>query len=93
MDVMSVLGAGAAGLMLGVAVRKAAGLLAAAAGLFLLGLFVLETQGLITVNWDAIMQMMNDLVNKITEDFVGYLREHGVSLGAFIIGLVIGAKL
>ncbi len=102
MDAVGILGAVSIGALLGLAVRFALKLILTLLGILALLLFALEHYGIITVNWDALINVITNIISVIASLLASSmqgqvdLNQAGnvvAGLIAFIFGIWLGGKL
>jgi len=86
---------GIGGFIVGFALKKISKLVAFVIGLFILALIYLSTQGIISINFDALMKAMAGWLGMATTGFnwiVGIISLLPFA-GSFIVGFLLGLKM
>lgn len=86
---------GALGFIVGYSVKKVGKILAVVAGIFTIILLLLEYQGVINVNYDKFLQMVESLTGSLGQSigWISPILAHLPFAGSFAVGAVIGLKV
>ena len=90
------LGAGGIlGFIVGYAIKKVVKILIVVVGLFTLGLFLLEYEGIINVNYDKLLQVVENLTGTLgqTSGWINPILAHLPFAGSFAVGAAVGLKV
>lgn len=90
------LGAGGfLGFVVGYSVKKMIKILAIVAGLFTVGLLLLEYVGVINVNYDKLLEMVESLTGTVgqSSDWLAPVLARLPFAGSFVIGAAVGLKV